>query len=88
MHLTYCRTRVNVNEKYIIHARQRACGRRRTGEDTPAGTAAAGRARQSTPTQFIIPFIDFFPPRPLLLRGGADVCNYIALGINFSLPPK
>lgn len=72
------------NTLFILRKAVRVCGRRASRRVFTR--AVAGRARQSTPTQFIIPFIDFF--FPLLLRAGADVCNYIALGINFSLPPK
>lgn len=59
MPLTYCWMRVNVNEKYIIHIPTKpsksvvvvpGCLTRRQ----------KGKERQSTPTQFIISFIDFF----------------------------
>lgn len=70
------------NTLFILREAVRVCGRRASRRVFTR--AVAGRARQSTPTQFIILFID--PPSSS--RGGADVCNYIALGINFSLPPK
>lgn len=83
---------VNVNEKYIIHARQsrrsvwppshgaktRRLARRRRAE--------RDKARPRNLSSLLL--ISSPPPPPLLLRGGADVCNSIALGINFSPPPK
>lgn len=53
MPLTYCRMRVNVNEKYIIHTLQ---------EWSHPGCLIftwRGKGRQSTPPPFIISFIDF-----------------------------
>lgn len=61
MPLTYCRMRVNVNEKYIIHIPTKPS---KSVAAVPAGVpltrAQRGKERQSTPTQFIISFIDFF----------------------------
>lgn len=79
MPLTYCGMSVNVNEKYIIHIPQshlRVWLLCQTGCLTHA---QRGKERQSTPTQFIISFIDF-----LVFGLGVDVCNYIVLQINFS----
>ncbi len=74
---TYCRMRGNVNKKYIIHVPTKphmsvvavlGCFTR----------AQKGEERQSTPTQFIISFIDF-----LFFGLGEDVCNYIVRRIYF-----
>lgn len=59
MPLTYCRMRVNVNEKYIIHIPTKPS---RSVVAVPGCLTRAqkGKERQSTPTQFLISFIDFF----------------------------
>lgn len=48
------------NTLFILRKAVRVCGRRASRRVFTR--AVAGRARQSTPTQFIILFIDFFSP--------------------------
>lgn len=59
MPLTYCRMRVNVNEKYIIHIPQSHLRVWLLCQPACLTRALRGKERQSTPTQFIISFIDF-----------------------------
>lgn len=77
MPLTYCRMRANVNEKYIIHIPTKPS---KSVVVVPGCLTRAqrGKERQSTPTQFIISFIDF-----LFFGLGEDVCNYIVPRIYF-----
>lgn len=75
MPLTYCRMRVNVNEKYIIHTPQEW--------SQPGCLVFMRRGRQSTPTPFIISFIDFLFFVWGEGGGGTDVWNYTVLRINF-----
>lgn len=61
MPLTYCRMRVNANEKYIIHIPTKPSKSvAAVPNSMPLTRAQRGKERQSTPTQFIISFIDFF----------------------------
>lgn len=57
MPLTYCRMRVNLNEKCIIHIPTEP--QRVAAMPGCLTHAQKGKERQSPPTQFIISFIDF-----------------------------